>query len=71
MYVLLLDRLERQVLTEQQIAAAMVASGRFRDVPMPEFSDRQQALDAWVHEPLRQAGPVDLERAELLSALGM
>lgn len=69
MYVLLLERLERQVLVEQHITAVLAAAGA-KGVEMPVFAERQAELDAWLLSEDRKAH-VDPETAELMSVLGV
>lgn len=67
-----LDRLERQVLAEQHIAASLMAAGA-EGVQMPDMAEREQFLREWLYSPLEpstQAAQLDPELRELRAALG-
>jgi hypothetical protein len=68
-YVLLLERMERQVLAEQQMVATLAAAGA-KDVEMPVFEQRQALLDELLVAPPARFD-ADPERAELLTVLGV
>jgi len=61
-YVLLLERLERQVLSERQVAAALAAGGA-EDVEMPDLDTSRAEFDAaLVAEPAPESTSVRLMR---------
>ena len=65
-YVLLVERLERQVLSERQVAAVLAASGA-EDVVMPDMDDARADFEAaLVADPVPES-----PRAALLRELGV
>ena len=65
-YVLLVERLERQVLSERQVAATLVAGGA-QDIEMPQMDEARAAFDAaLVADPV-----IESPRAALLRELGV
>jgi len=65
-YVLLVERLERQVLSERQVAAVLAAGGA-ADVEMPSMDDARATFDAaLVAEPVPES-----PRAAMLRELGV
>lgn len=65
-YVLLLERLERQVLSERQVAAVLAAAGA-EDVEMPSMDEACAAFDAaLIAEPVPESS-----RAAMLRELGV
>jgi hypothetical protein len=68
-YALLVDRVESRGLAQFQASAALIAAGSKTELVDP---DRQRVLfDAWLDEPLKPLNPEDVERLELLQALGL
>jgi hypothetical protein len=68
-YVLIADRIERQVLADRQVTATFIAAGA-RDLELPEVADALDDFDNWLAEPMTPR-PVDPERKVLLEALGV
>jgi hypothetical protein len=70
--VLILDQLERQVLADRQVAAALVAGG-YRDSKdgLPSLHEQRERLDAALVEEPTPLTPADLDRLELLRVLGV
>lgn len=69
-YVLLLDRLERQVLADRQVAALQaVMSGQGGD--LPSFDEQRARFDALLTEEPKALTVVDREQWELRRALGV
>ena len=65
-YVLLVERLERQVLSERQVAAVLAAAGA-EDIEMPQMDEARVAFDAaLVADPVPES-----PRAALLRELGV
>ncbi len=67
-YTLLLERLERHVLVERQVAAVMTAAGAKR-VAVPTFDSERAKLDRLLSEEPRRR--YDDEQASLIAALGL
>jgi len=68
-YALLVERVEARGLAQFQASAAFAAGGGEVELVDP---DRQRVLfDAWLLEPMKPADPADMERQELLQALGL
>ncbi len=69
-YLLLLERLERQVLADRQIAALqLVMSGEGGD--LPTLQETREAFDAALVAEPQQGTQVDAEQMELRRALGV
>jgi hypothetical protein len=66
--VLLLERIERRVLSDRQIIMQAVAAGV--DVDLPDVQDAWDEFDAALVES-RAVDPDDRDRADLLRALGI
>lgn len=66
-YVLHLDRIERHVLAERQVAIVALAGGA-KDVEMPTLDGAIDLYEQALIEPPRL---VDRDHAELLAALGV
>jgi hypothetical protein len=68
-YALIVERLERHVLAERQVAATMAAAGAKR-VEVPTFEGERARLDRMLDEqPTRRV--YDAEQAALIAALGL
>lgn len=68
MYLLLLERLERHVIAERQVAATMKAGGA-KDVDVPTFEAERQRLDRALGQAERKYR--DPEQQALIDALGL
>lgn len=66
-YVLLIDRLERHVLVERQVAVAAASAG-VASVTIPTLEEELERFEAWLTEPPKL---IDPERLELMRALGV
>jgi hypothetical protein len=67
--VLLLDRIERQVLADRQVAATFLTAGA-KGVTLPDFEERRALFDAaLVEEPRERL--IDSDQMELRRALGV
>jgi hypothetical protein len=67
-YALLLERLERHVLTERHVAAVMAAAGA-KGVTVPTFETERARVDRLLEAaPRREYDP---EQAALIAALGL
>jgi hypothetical protein len=64
---LLLEQLERSVLTERQVTVAMLAAGA-KDVTVPDVG---QAREEFMAALLAEPGEVDVGQLELMRALGV
>jgi hypothetical protein len=68
-YALLVDRVESRGLAQFQASVVLLAAGSKTELVDP---DRQRVVfDAWLNEPLKPLDPADMERLELLQALGL
>lgn len=66
-YTLLLERIERQVASERQVAAVFMAAGA-KKVKLPDYESERSRFDAaLVAEPKAQ----DVATRELLQVLGV
>jgi len=67
-YALIVERLERHVLVERQVAAVMLAAGS-KKVTVPTFDAERGKLDRLLdQQPRREYEP---EQAALIAALGL
>jgi hypothetical protein len=67
-YTLIIERLERHVLTERHVAAVMLAAGA-KKVTVPTFDGERAKLDRLLDEaPRKRYGQ---EQAALIAALGL
>lgn len=69
-YALLVEKLEAAVLTERQVCAALLASGRY-EVEMPSLHQARVDFDAALTAPPAVAQVVDLEQWQLRRVLGV
>jgi hypothetical protein len=68
-YALLVDRVESRGLAQFQAAVSIVTAGGKAELTDPD--QQRVRFDAWLAEPLKPADPKDVERQELLRALGL
>jgi hypothetical protein len=68
-YALIVERLERHVLVERQVAAVMLAAGSKKKITVPTFETERGKLDRLLdQQPRREYEP---EQAALIAALGL
>jgi hypothetical protein len=69
--VLQLEELERVSLAERQIAATLMASGRYEVAEPPRWAQRRQDFDEWLVSEPEQLVVLDVEERELRQVLGV
>jgi hypothetical protein len=68
-YALILERLERHVLAERQVAAIAKLGGGAKGSPLPTFEGERLRLDRLLELHERRSYPK--EQAQLIAALGL
>jgi hypothetical protein len=69
-YALIVERLERHVIAERQVAAVMAAAGAKR-VEVPTFDAERARLDRLLDDQPTPRRVYDPEQAALIAALGL
>lgn len=69
--MLQLEELERVSLAERQVAATLMASGRYEVTEVPRWAQRRQEFDEWLVSEPEKPAVLDVEELELRMALGV